>query len=130
MWLFPCRAGAKTPAHKGWQQEATRDPDQLRAWFATPSALNIGIFTGRFGDDAALLVVDIDRRPGKDGETALFDLNLEGYDLPATLETQTPNGRHLFFTVPQPVSGSDKPDLPTGAEVRARHQPRKLQSPF
>jgi KaiC/GvpD/RAD55 family RecA-like ATPase len=101
--VFPLAAGQKIPAHKGWQAEATRDPEQLRQWFAAPSDFNIGIYTGKFGDSGALLVVDIDRRAEKDGEKALFNLELEGCEFPATLETQTPGGRHLFFSVPSAV---------------------------
>lgn len=57
--LFPVRPGTKVPALERWEQRASRDPAQLRRWFAHTSS-NIGVATG----PSRLLVVDLDTGPG------------------------------------------------------------------
>ncbi len=120
-WVFPLKPNSKTPAHKGWQSEATRDPVMLNAWFLDPAtSFNIGISTGKFGDDGALLVVDVDTKNGKDGNATLIKLELEGSDLPDTAVASTPSGgRHLFYRVERAVrQGTDI--LGKGLDVRSR----------
>lgn len=103
LWLFPIRSNGKKPAHKGWQQEATRDPEQLARWFSD-GAFNLGVFTSRLGESDALVCVDVDNKGSKRGDDVIFALELEGFDLPDTLEVASPNnGRHLYFRVPDPL---------------------------
>jgi hypothetical protein len=70
-WLFPLRTGTKIPAHKGWQEEATRDANRVRLWIA--SGFDLGLYTGRFGGVKpdghydALLAIDIDAKEERDG---------------------------------------------------------------
>lgn len=95
--IFPCEANGKLPVIKDFPNRATRDPEQIRKWFENTDR-NIGISTTRFGDDQALVVVDIDNKDGKDGDAQLFSLELEGYELPASLEQSTPSGgRHIIY---------------------------------
>lgn len=104
-WVFPLQSGGKKPP-KGmhFKEMATRDPNQIKAWFQEPSGYNIGIYTGRYGDAGALLVVDVDTKDGKRGEHELLRLELEGCDFPDTRTSSTPTGgRHLFYRVDQPV---------------------------
>jgi hypothetical protein len=102
-WLFPLREGRKTPAFKGWQAMATRDPEILRRWFE-PGTFNIGLFTEKFGDDEALLVVDVDKKHGNDGAATIFSLEMQGYEFPATRTVATPSGGcHMFYRIPRPV---------------------------
>lgn len=110
--VFPCQPDGKKPLHTGWQAEATRTPQ----W----QGGNIGISTSKFGDDAALLVIDVDVKPGKNGNHALLALELEGFDLPDTREAATPSGgRHLFFSVAAPVrQGANV--LGPGLDIRSR----------
>lgn len=120
-WVFPLKSGEKTPAHKGWQREATRDPVMLNAWFLDPvTDFNIGIYTGKFGDDGALCVVDVDNKGTKRGDDALIKLELEGFELPDTASARTPTGgSHLFFRVAVPVrQGADV--LGPGLDIRSR----------
>ena len=119
-YVFPLKPGQKTPAHKGWQAEATRDPAQIRGWFDNTD-FNIGIFTGRFSDNEALVVVDVDNKEGKNGDAELVRLELvEGLDLPETRETYTPTGgRHVFFRVDEPVK-SGVNTIARGLDVRSR----------
>lgn len=122
-YLFPIRCMAKKPLHVGWQQEATRDEGTLAKWF-WDGKVNIGIFTGKFGDDdGALLVVDVDS-PGhgegkKDGFRTLVQLELDDKDLPVSLENSTPTGgRHIIYRVDAAVrQGVDV--LGDGLDIRS-----------
>ena len=49
-----CPSAGKHPVLPAWQEEATTDPDRIRAWFKPRR--NVGIATG-----GGLLVLDIDR---------------------------------------------------------------------
>lgn len=108
-FVFPLVEGGKTPLIDGFPTKATRDPAQIRRWWTCPvlgveQEHNIGIYTGRFGDGKALVVVDVDNKHGKRGDDALLELELEGYELAPTLEVVTPTGgRHLFYVTDVPV---------------------------
>lgn len=104
--VFPVRPGAKTPAVIDWENTATTDPDQIRAWW-TARAWNIGIATGPSG----LLVIDLDLptdiRPGGRPCTSLRTLQelsaTHGQPPPTSTYTiRTPSGgMHLYFRQPQ-----------------------------
>jgi hypothetical protein len=118
-WIFPCIEGDKKPAISDWPNRATRDPAQLEKWWAFNDH-NIGIATEKFGDDRALVVVDVDVKGEKDGNAELFRLELEGHELPATLEQSTPSGgRHLVYVAAESCKqGVDV--LGIGLDVRSR----------
>lgn len=117
--VFPCVPNGKKPLIKDWQKHAARDHATLHTWFRDDTA-NIGIFTGKFRDDEALLVVDVDTKAGKDGNAALLAFELAGLDLPDTRESSTPSGgRHLFFRVQSAVRQSAG-RLGAGVDVRSR----------
>lgn len=118
-WVFPVRENLKTPAISGWQEAATTDPDSIKTLWGTDN-YNIGIFTGKYGDQGkALLVVDVDVKGDKQGEETIIGLECAGFDLPTTLEHATPSGgRHLFYVVDHPVKpGVDV--LGSGADIRS-----------
>ncbi len=83
------RVRNKRPVARGWQSEATGDPEVLERLFAHDD--DIGI---RTGDSSNLFVVDID---GEEGEAALFALEEEHGPLPTTFTVETPNGLHYYF---------------------------------
>lgn len=104
-YVFPLLPDRKTPG-KGmrFKEMATREEAQIHAWFSGPDAPNIGIYTGRFGEDEALLVLDVDVKKGKDGNVCLLQFELDGYDLPVTRRQDTPTGgHHLIYRCRQPV---------------------------
>ena len=117
-WVFPLQIGQKVPLHKGWQDEATRDPARIAKWFRKP--YNVGIFTGKFQDDKALCVVDIDDKGVKHGSETLLALEFEGKDFPPTCEHTTPSGgRHLIYICDGPLrQGTDV--LGSGLDIRSR----------
>lgn len=87
--VFPVVAGQKVPACEHGCKDATRDPDQIRAWWASMPDANIGIATG---PPSGIFVLDVD---GADGLDALVTL---GHGVPATLTQHTPSGGlHFVF---------------------------------
>ena len=117
--VFPCEPNGKLPIIKDYPNRATRDPDQIRKWFAgTP--YNIGISTSRFGDDQALVVVDVDNKKGKAGDQAILALELEGFELPESFETATPSGgRHIVYVAKEPCRQGVNV-LGEGLDIRSR----------
>jgi hypothetical protein len=107
--VFPVVPYGKRPAITGWPQRATRDPDQLAAWWQR-APYNIGLACGRAG----LLVVDLDQAHAgqaparsaagdlRDGRAVLAALAREaGHPDPSdTYIVATPHGEHRYFTVP------------------------------
>ena len=86
--VFPCVPGEKRPATKNGFRDASRDPDQIRAWWTAEPLYNIGIPTGPMTFDA----VDVD---GPDGIRSLAEL---GDDVLPDLhgKVSTPRGLHLL----------------------------------
>ncbi len=103
-WVFPVLENAKKPPLVSFTEKSSRDPKQLREWFEGRNH-NIGIFTGRYANDKALLVPDVDNKPGKDGDADILKLEITDGNFPETRETLTPTGgRHLFYIVDAPTS--------------------------
>lgn len=117
--VFPVEANSKLPAIKNFPERATRNPDQIRQWFAGREC-NIGISTSRFGDNEALLVVDIDVKKEKKGNETVLGLEFAGFDFPTTCEHTTPSqGSHLVYRVPSAVKQGVEVFGP-GVDVRSR----------
>lgn len=112
-YVFPLKNNGKTPAHIGWQEEATTDSETIRHYFGNGVEHNIGISTekyfklqGEAYSNAALVVVDIDTKDGKQGNNTIHHLDALGYTLPPTLEfTTASGGRHLVYYSPYPLAG-------------------------
>ncbi len=114
--VFPCRpAPDKSPLTRHGFQDATTDPEQIRAWWIEHPDASIGVPTG-----VRFWVLDEDVAPDKgiDGRLALKGLEGEHGRLPDTYTVRTPRGgRHLYF---QPAEGvtNKTGDLPQGLDVR------------
>jgi bifunctional DNA primase/polymerase-like protein/uncharacterized protein DUF5906 len=118
-FVFPLLPGKKTPP-KGmhFKEQATRDEVQIRAWWVERD-WNIGIYTGRFADNDALAVVDVD--PKKGGYESLLRCELEGLDFPSTREHGTPSGgRHILYRVPAPGVKQGADVLGQGLDIRSK----------
>ena len=95
--VFPCQENGKTPVIKDFPNRATRDPEQIHRWFSGTQR-NIGVSTSHFGDNQALIVVDVDNKNGKNGDAQILALELAGFELPPSFEQSTPSGgRHLIY---------------------------------
>src|SRR4051794_24059226 len=66
--VFRGTPGGKTPAASGWQAEATRFPEQVTGLWRDRPTCNVLVATGRASN---LVVIDLDRKKGKDGVTVL-----------------------------------------------------------
>lgn len=91
--VFPVAPRAKTPATAHGVLDATVDPSVIDRWWRA-NDYNVAIATGRVSN---IFVVDID---GVDAEAELRKLEAKHGLLPATVETITANGRHLYFRYP------------------------------
>lgn len=87
--VFPCLPGSKRPATTNGFHDATRDPQQIRAWWHAEPERNVAMPTG---EASGVFVVDVD---GEDGLAALTEF---AGRVPATLTQATPSGGfHLLF---------------------------------
>lgn len=108
--VFPLKPGAKEPAHKGWQAEATRDPETIRRiWNGTD--YNIGIATGD-----GLAVVDVDVKNGKQGVASFRALGLSG-DNTFVVETVS-GGFHVYYAAPDLPNSVER--VAAGLDVRSK----------
>ncbi|WP_426437795.1 AAA family ATPase [Bradyrhizobium genosp. P] len=96
--LHPVKPGAKyPPLIPNNLKDASSDEKQIRAWADRYPGCNWGLALK--GDN--VIVVDVDQKPGKNGEATFADLDLE-YTFPMpTEEVRTPSGgRHLYYEGP------------------------------
>jgi len=92
--LFPCRPLSKAPACANGFKDSTRDPDQLRAWFASGSRYNLAVDC----ESSGVVVLDADP---PHGDESLHALEREHGGLPATRSWTTPSGgQHYAFRSP------------------------------
>lgn len=124
--IFPVNE-RKSPITAHGFNDATRDPDQIMAWWMAHPSANIGIPTGEIN---GIVVIDVDKNhaPGVDGEDTLQGLEAGAMGkLPETVEVLTPNGgRHLYFKYPanakKPIKSVTGPKMTRpiqGIDIRA-----------
>lgn len=103
-FVFPLNGGYKPLKNSTGLNDATRDPNVIQDKFEQKQAVHIGVNTGRSG----LIVLDIDRKNGKDGFESIENAWL---DLPETFhyETKTGGGEHHVFLAPE---GAYPPQAP------------------
>lgn len=122
-YVFPCEG--KFPAIENFPECATQLPKRIRSFWTCPlmdweQPFNIGIATSRFGDNKALLVVDVDNKNGKKGAETIIQLEISGRDLPPTLTQTTPSGGyHLIYWVDEPVKQGVNV-LGDGVDIRSK----------
>jgi archaellum biogenesis ATPase FlaH len=126
--VFPLIAGGRLPAIGAWQHRATRDEEQIRKWWLEHDPVlkvdrerpyNIGICTSHYLD-RHLVVVDVDMKKGKDGQSTFAKIDMEhGYAGWAdTLVVETPSGgQHYFFWSASPV-GTTTERIGPGIDTR------------
>lgn len=93
-FVFPIKPRAKTPITEHGVHAATRDLEQITAWWQRWSAANIGVACGSTG----LVVIDLDGPEGLAGWRALL---AEHPGTPPTLTARTGGGGwHLYWLAP------------------------------
>lgn len=126
-FVFPLVEGSKVPAIDSWEKKASRDPEQIKRWWTCPvmdveQSYNIGIHTGKFGEaERPLCVIDVDHKNGKDGYATLLRHEIEGHEIPPTLENVTPTGgSHIIYLAPSPVKNGVS-TLGEGLDIRGHN---------
>ena len=104
----------KRPLVKGWQDKATTDPDQIKAWWRDRPDAMPAIPTGKRNGFA---VLDVDRKNGKDGLAELAALGLDVETLSDTQVATAGDGRHIYLEWPEGM-GNSAAGLPPGLDVR------------
>jgi hypothetical protein len=108
--VFPCLPRAKEPAiHRGFHA-ATTNPETIRRFWRVADR-NVAIRTGMA---SGIWILDVD---GEDGEASLRGLEAKHGALPATWESLTARGRHIWFRCDSPVPCSAGKIAP-GIDVR------------
>ena len=116
LYVFAVTAGRKAPSvMKDWENAATTDVAQIKQWAAQFPNCNWGCAPARSGH----VVLDIDRKNGKDGLAELERLAAElGFEIPETLIVASPNGGfHLYFKGDAQTSAGR---IAPGVDVRGR----------
>lgn len=120
--VFPLIPNSKLPAKEGrdFPNRATTDEKQIKRWWMVNPNFNIGISTSKFGEDGALLVVDVDNKNEKNGVKEAELLAANGFKFGSTFEQQTPTGGfHFVYKVKTPVKqGSNV--LAPGLDIRSK----------
>ena len=118
--VFPLEENSKIPLITKWQEKATRDEARIKRWWTCPVMglerdYNIGICTTFYGDDKALIVIDVDNKDGKNGSA-----ELKRYEVTATAVSETPTGGyHYFYVADKPVSNGVNV-LGDGLDIRSK----------
>lgn len=102
--VFPVKAGGKTPLTAHGFKDATCNKMEVDCLWAVRGFANIGLATG-----GGLVVLDVDRKDGKDGFKALEAVGLSESVLDGlnTYSVDTPSGgRHYFFRSSSEVQSS------------------------
>ncbi len=110
--VFPCRARDKRPATEHGVKDATTDAEIIRRWWQHDPQFNVAIATGEVSN---VFVVDID---GVDAELELRRLEAAHGELPATVESITARGRHLFFQMPETPVRNTASQIAAGIDTR------------
>ncbi len=107
-----CTSPAKHPRIKGWQTDASTNPEQIRKWWQKWPNANIGIATGA---ESGLFVVDVDGEAGRSSVQELID---EQDWQPDTLTATTGKGSHLYFQHPGFPVKTNAAQIGVGIDVR------------
>jgi hypothetical protein len=113
LYVFPCKPRDKRPATLHGVKDATTDPDVIKRWWRQEPNFNIGVATGT---TSGIMVVDVDNI---DAEAELKKLEDANVALPATVESITARGRHLYFKWPERDVRNSASKLAPGIDVRA-----------
>ncbi len=107
-----CTSPGKHPITRNGLKDATTDAEQIAEWFDQHPNANVAIVTGAA---SGLVVVDLDRKPNKNGIESLKALGA----MPRTLIARSGSGGlHLYFTHPGGEVPSSSNKLGPGIDVR------------
>ena len=118
--VFRLCPGGKRPFRKGWQKEATNDPETIEGWWKRNPHCNIGLAiqgpeTTR-GDTPAHGHVAVD----VDDKAALVAFEGKHEKLPATYQQLTPRGGFHLVYATELDPGNSTGSLPDGIDIRGQ----------
>ena len=107
----PPRNRGKHPRISRWEEQASTDPAQIRAWWGKWPVANIGVACGKAG----YLVLDLDAYKSEYGGAGLSAAERQ------TITCQTGGGGlHLWYRMrPEDTFGNSAEGLPPGIDIRA-----------
>lgn len=112
-WIFPIRAGLKTPLTRHGFNDASNDIDQIAQWIEEFPDCNWAVASGKSG----LIIVDIDLYKGAKESDLVAVL---GGAFPPTLRASTPSGGvHIYFKASEPLPPSSLSFIP-GVDIMSR----------
>ncbi|MDX1470023.1 MAG: bifunctional DNA primase/polymerase [Flavobacteriaceae bacterium] len=114
-----CNSIGKHPVFSDWKEKATNDPEVIEQWWKWdfPNA-NIAILTG---EDAGLLVVDVDGEEGKKSFSELVKNSQEPGELAITPFVYTGKGFHVYLKHPTGHLIKNKVGLKPGIDIRSNN---------
>jgi hypothetical protein len=114
-YVFPLGPNSKLPL-RPWREISSRNPKTISDWFICPimeteQDINFGIDCGKSG----LTVIDVDRKPGKEG-TKTYNAHKEEHGWTKTFTVETPSGGHHLYYRSSDFRNTqgDKPDGSAG----------------
>src|SRR5689334_4460072 len=110
--IFPCLPRGKAPATQHGCRDASKDLTQVAAWWRVNPTFNVAVATGLVSN---VFVLDVD---GLDAEASLRKLGEKYGALPATVESITPRGRHLFFKCENSAIRNSVSAIAPGLDIR------------
>ncbi|OAN29001.1 hypothetical protein A4X17_05285 [Plantibacter sp. H53] len=115
-YVFPMTPRGQFLQGFGWDRGASRSLRQIRKWWADDPRQRIGVHCGLSG----IVVVDLDRKNGKDG---FASLEKAGHDLPRTFNyaSRRGNGAHHIYRAPEGIELTIDRDLNgmPGVDIRS-----------
>jgi len=111
--VFPCLVRSKILATSHGFLDASTDAGVIKEWWRSEPNYNIGI---RTGTASKLFAIDLD---GLDAEAAIAALECAHGELPATVETITARGRHVYFRMPATTVSCSSGKIAAGIDVKA-----------
>lgn len=115
--LFP-QARNKKACIKGWPNQASSEPEQIRKWAKQFPKANWAVVTGK---RSGVLVLDVDVKPDQHGESSFRLLQQEHEKLHTFTVRTGSGGGHLYFQYPAGngrLKSRELADYP-GVEVKA-----------
>jgi putative DNA primase/helicase len=115
---FPIRPNEKTPLTSHGFKDASKDPEQHRAWAKQFPNSNIAYATGAASGN--LIVIDVDVKNEKSGAKSYVELQKKYGAFPETRMLTTPSGGfHALYTYPEGMTIQCKVGFREGIDIRA-----------
>ena len=116
--VFPIRPKGKEPLTAHGFQDATRDTEQIKAWWTQWPSANIGIATGSRSGGLLVIDLDVDENKGIDGRETLREWEAEHGKLPGNtwLSITGRGGYHYFYRTAEKIR--NRTALYEGVDIR------------